>query len=69
MAKRISKGDPVIVLFLTPTRGLAEIQVHAPPGGQGAGAAFLERLQSTIDRLDRLARGGHPMSRARGNGK
>ena len=56
MPKRRSKGEPVIVLFLTPTRGLAEIQVHAPRGSQGAGAAFLARLQSTIDRLDRLAR-------------
>ncbi len=59
MPKRRSKEDPVIVLFLTPTRGLAEIQVHAPLGSQDTGAVFLARLQSTIDRLDRLARGGH----------
>ncbi len=56
MPKRRSKGEPVIILFLTPTRGLAEIQVHAPRGSQATGAAFLERLQSTINRLDRLAR-------------
>ena len=59
MAKRRTKSDPVIVLFLTPARGLAEIQVHAPRESQAAGSAFLERLQPAIDRLDRLAQREH----------
>ena len=69
MPKQKSEEVPVLVLFVVPGRGLAEVQVHALPGGQVAGAVFLERLQPTLNRLDRLARGGHTMSRTRENGE
>ncbi len=68
MPKQKSKKVLVLVLFVVPGRGLAEVQVHAPLGGQVAGAAFLERLQPAINRLDQLARGEHTVSRARGDG-
>ncbi len=51
------KAEAVVVIFVS-RDGVREVQVHAPRQAQAQGVDLYTRIRPTVERLDRIARGG-----------